>query len=200
LGDHGEFVHYGRSSMRERLSVRTLRRLIPLALVAGALTAPSAASAAYRDVVLADNPDSYFRMDEATTTTTMNNETVAADGTHVLSASGPTFGLGGALASETPNLSVGYLNNQNDRSTFGVTAPYDDFTIEYFIFSPEPNPAPGVDHWWKGRGLVDGDIGGVQNDVGTAIIQNRHVGFGMGNASTSTDTTIESTTVVTGGT
>jgi hypothetical protein len=137
-------------------------RLALLGLTAFLITvalAPAHAFGAYRDVVLADLPDSYYRMDDAGPPT-MDNQTAGANGTHVNTATGPTFGLGGALSSETPNLSVGYLNNETDHSTFPVTT-YDAFTIEFWVFSPEPNPAAGVDLWYEGKGLVDGDISGV---------------------------------------
>lgn len=144
----------------------------------------------YWTAVRNDNPARYFRMDDPGPPT-MFDETFGADGTHV---SDPTFGVGGALMSETPNLSVGYSDADPDRSTFGVAA-HDAFTIEFWVLSLEPNPDADDDLWYEGKGLVDGDISGAANDSGVALVRNGHVGFGLGNP----DTMIESTTAVNDG-
>ena len=171
-----------------RLGLLTL-----IALLTGVALVPAQSSAAYSDEVLADNPHSYFRMDDGNLT--MDNVTAAPNGSHVQTATGPTLGIGGALTAETPNHSVGYLNDETDHSTFLVNdtlATYDAFTIEFFVFSPDPNPVPGATQWHSGKGLVDGDINNPANDAGVAIIQNGLVGFGMGNP----DVTIASATAV----
>lgn len=166
-----------------------VRRLVPTVLVVAAAVAPASAGAAYSDIVLADNPDSYFRLDDADAT--MVNETEQPDGTHV---DDPILGLPGALTTETPNLGIAYSDPDADRSDFTVTT-YDEFSLEFFVITTQTAPGAGATQWYQGFGLVDGEVSGAQNDAGVAMIRSGHVGFGLGNP----DTTIESTTAVNDG-
>jgi len=52
----------------------------------------------------------------------------------------------------------------------------------------------GTGQWWAGKGLVDGEVAGVQDDFGVALVGNK-AAFGVGNA----DSTIASTTPINNG-
>ena len=159
-----------------------------LVLLVAASFAPAQAFGAYKDIVLADNPNSYFRLDDADAT--MINETAQPDGAHV---DNPVLGLPGALTSETPNLGISY-GSGTDRSDFSVTS-YDEFSIEFFVITTQASLPDTADQWFKGYGLVDGEVSGVSNDAGVALVRHGRVGFGVGNP----DITLESTSAVNDG-
>lgn len=77
------------------------------------------------------------------------------------------------------------LNGSN--SSTSITRPVeDDFTIMcWFLTSSSDGTAA---QWYQGRGLVDGEVGGVSNDFGTAIGAGK-IMFGTGNP----DSTLVST-------
>jgi hypothetical protein len=154
-------------------------------LAIGAGNAP----AEYRSAVLADNPDSYFRMDDGDET--LRNETANGNGEHVAN---PTRHSPGALVNAQPNFAVAYASNATDRSRFQVsdTGSYTAFSLEFFVNTALTFPDAGP-QWYNGRGLVDGEVSGVTNDAGTALMPDGRVGFGMGNP----DVTIRSASVIT---
>jgi hypothetical protein len=53
----------------------------------------------------------------------------------------------------------------------------DDFTIECWVKTTQ---TAATGHWWRGRGLVDGEVFGIVNDFGTALV-GRKFAFGTGN-------------------
>jgi hypothetical protein len=65
----------------------------------------------------------------------------------------------------------------------------EDFTIEYWIQTTQVG-ALGTG-WVVGKGIVDGEVGGVANDFGTALVGNKLV-FGTGDPATSSDLNIQS--------
>ncbi|MES2780897.1 MAG: IPT/TIG domain-containing protein, partial [Bacteroidota bacterium] len=65
----------------------------------------------------------------------------------------------------------------------------EDFTIEYWMQTTQVG-ATGTG-WAGGKGIVDGEVGGVVNDFGTALLGNKLV-FGTGNPATNADLTIQS--------
>ena len=67
----------------------------------------------------------------------------------------------------------------------------DDFTISFWIKTVQTG---GTGQWYNGKGLVDGEVGGVANDFGTVLLGSKF-GFGVGNP----DTTITSTTSINDG-
>jgi hypothetical protein len=67
-----------------------------------------------------------------------------------------------------------------------------DFTLEAWIKAA--GPSLGGNMFWQGNGLIYSDIGGVADDFGASILNNRFT-FGVGNP----DTTLQSTTDVTTG-
>lgn len=68
----------------------------------------------------------------------------------------------------------------------------EDFTISFWMRTTET--APSDANWYKGRGLVDAEVGGVTDDMGISQIENT-VMFGVGNP----DTNIKGTAAVNDG-
>jgi len=64
-----------------------------------------------------------------------------------------------------------------------------DFTIEYWMNTTEV-AYPGTG-WYEGAGIVDGEIGGTANDLGTSLLGNK-LAFGTGDPSSAQDVTITS--------
>ena len=172
---------------RVRVSDRSRARRSALSLLlatVGLGIGTADAFADYRSAVLADNPDSYFRMDD--TDATMRNETANGNGVHI---GDPNLRVPGALPNATPNYAVTYFSNDDDRSRFQIsdTGTYDDFSLEFLVWTGQDVPNNGS-QWYNGAGLVDGEIAGVTNDAGVALMPGGSVGFGMGNP----DLTIQS--------
>jgi hypothetical protein len=68
-----------------------------------------------------------------------------------------------------------------------------DFTVEYWMRTTQ-TAASGTT-WWQGNGIVDGDLAGVQNDFGTALLGNK-LSFGVGNPGGGVDVSVRSKTTV----
>lgn len=66
-----------------------------------------------------------------------------------------------------------------------------DWTIAFWV---NTTASGGSGQWWNGKGLVDGEVAGVVDDFGTALVGNK-AAFGVGNP----DTTIASTTAINDG-
>ena len=66
-----------------------------------------------------------------------------------------------------------------------------DFTISFWLKTTD---AGGTGQWWAGKGLVDGEVAGVANDFGTALV-GPNIAFGVGNP----DATITSSAEVNDG-
>ena len=66
-----------------------------------------------------------------------------------------------------------------------------DWTIAFWV---NTTASGGSGQWWNGQGLVDGEVAGVVDDFGTALVGNK-AAFGVGNP----DTTIASTTAINDG-
>ncbi len=156
-------------------------------------TAGTASAGHYSDIVMSDGPSNYFRMDDPTLPNMKNEVGGELWGTHT---GAPLLEVGGGLALESPNLAVGYEPGPDiDRSLFPIDfklLSYDAFSIEFLVWTPMESPPPGVQQWYDGAGLVDGEVTGVTTDAGTALIGDGKVGFGMG----SPDTTIASKTSI----
>jgi hypothetical protein len=68
---------------------------------------------------------------------------------------------------------------------------WSDWTIAFWM---KTTATGGTPQWYNGKGLVDGEVGGVTDDFGTALVGNK-AAFGVGNP----DTTITSTTAINDG-
>jgi hypothetical protein len=172
--------------MRAFVRPGVARRLLISSVLAVAGLAASAAPtlADYPSVVMADNPDSYFRMDDAGAV--MHNETANGDGAHI---GEPNLQVPGALPNASPNYAVTYFANDDDRSRFQIsdTGSYTDYSIEFLVWTGQAVPNNG-NQWYNAAGLVDGEVSGVTSDTGAALMPDGTVGFGKGNP----DTTIKS--------
>jgi hypothetical protein len=70
----------------------------------------------------------------------------------------------------------------NGSSTQRVIEPrpvQDDFSLAFWIKTAQAGT--GSTHWFEGRGLLDGEVGGVTNDFGTSLMAGGKIGFGVGN-------------------
>jgi autotransporter-associated beta strand protein len=70
----------------------------------------------------------------------------------------------------------------NGTSTQRVISPrpvQDDFTFSFWIKTSAAGT--GSTHWFEGRGLLDGEVGGVTDDFGTSLMAGGKVSFGVGN-------------------
>lgn len=82
----------------------------------------------------------------------------------------------------------------NGTSTSYATIPrpnWMDWTIAYWV---KTTATGGTPNWYNGEGLVDGEVAGVVDDFGTALVGSQ-AAFGVGNP----DTTITSTTAINDG-
>ncbi|HKW28535.1 MAG TPA: beta-L-arabinofuranosidase domain-containing protein [Verrucomicrobiae bacterium] len=66
-----------------------------------------------------------------------------------------------------------------------------DWTIAFWVKTTDTGGTP---NWYNGKGMVDGEVSGVVDDFGTALVGNK-AAFGIGNP----DTTITSTTAINDG-
>ena len=73
----------------------------------------------------------------------------------------------------------------------------EDFTVTMWVKTTDTAGGAGA-HWWSGKGLVDGEVGGGGADWGTAIVNGKFV-LGVGSAA-SGDTTIASSVNINDGT
>ncbi|MDB6112540.1 MAG: hypothetical protein JWR69_4290, partial [Pedosphaera sp.] len=64
----------------------------------------------------------------------------------------------------------------------------DDFTIAFWA---KTTATGGTPQWYNGRGFVDGEVGGVTTDFGTALVGNKF-GFGVGKP----DVTLTATNII----
>ena len=88
----------------------------------------------------------------------------------------------GALAAEFDGTN-GYVQIPRSIST--------NFTIAFWM---NTTGTGGGNQWYNGKGLVDGEVGGVTGDFGTALVGNK-IAFGVGNPDTTLSEPMRSTTV-----
>jgi len=100
----------------------------------------------------------------------------------LLAAPGGAWAIGNALSFDAT------------KSTYvQVARPVsDDFTIEFWVKTSMTSPT-GT-QWYQGAGLVDGEMSGLVNDFGIALLNDK-AAFGVGNP----DVTIQSTTTINDG-
>ena len=87
---------------------------------------------------------------------------------------------------------------QFDGSGPSVTIPAsvtDDFTVTMWVKTTDNGGWSGA-HWWAGKGLVDGEIGGGGADWGTALVNGKFV---LGVGSTGGDVTVASSANINNG-
>lgn len=94
---------------------------------------------------------------------------------------------------------VGSQAAQFNGSGASVTIPppvTDDFTVTMWVKTTDTAGSAGA-HWWTGKGLVDGEIGGGGADWGTSIVNGRFV---LGIGSSNGDTSVVSSAAINDGT
>ncbi|MFN7714408.1 MAG: LamG-like jellyroll fold domain-containing protein, partial [Pseudanabaenaceae cyanobacterium] len=72
----------------------------------------------------------------------------------------------------------------------------DNFSISAWIKTTDTSN--NGNFWWEGKGIVDGDVNGISNDFGLALLGNK-AAFGMGDPNNNTDITIRSQTTINDG-
>lgn len=119
----------------------------------------------------------------------------------------------------TPTLTANSLNGRPGVAFSSSSSSYiqipvvvtTDWSI-FIVFSttqtgPNSTPTPGpgqahtdngINHWWGGQGIFDGEVGGSVNDFGISLCGSptAYLGYGAGDTSSGTDTTEFSATAV----
>jgi len=119
----------------------------------------------------------------------------------------------------TPTLTANSLNGKSGVAFSSSSSSYiqipvvvtTDWSI-FIVFSttqtgPNSTPTPGpgqahtdngINHWWGGQGIFDGEVGGSVNDFGISLCGSptAYLGYGAGDTSSGTDTTEFSATAV----
>ena len=103
----------------------------------------------------------------------------------VLGGQNGTFNGGTFIADRTgaPGKAL-QVNGSSDYATIPRQIQM-NWTIAFWV---KTTATGGTGQWWNGKGLVDGEVAGVADDFGTAMVGNK-AAFGVGNP----DTTITST-------
>jgi RHS repeat-associated protein len=115
----------------------------------------------------------------------LSNGGILAAGTYFQN-SGTTALNGGLLGAPTPPPgSALSFNGSTDYVQLASRPVQNDFTIEFWLQSTQVAGSNG--QWWRGMGLVDGEVSGVVNDFGVSLGAGQ-VLFGTGNP----DSTIRS--------
>ena len=156
---------------------RFLAVLTSVVVVGQMLVLVPAASAADEQPL----PVAHYALDEASGTTIADSSGNAHDGVYHDSPSLGEPGQAGTAAR---------FSSTADRGTIPRTIG-NDFSIEFWMKTQQTGGGGEGSPWYHGQGLVDGEVGGVTDDFGTALLGNR-VGFGVGNW----DVTVHSTTPV----
>ncbi|MCF2489118.1 LamG-like jellyroll fold domain-containing protein [Dyadobacter sp. CY347] len=110
-----------------------------------------------------------------------------------ITANGPTELCFGSTVLLTAN---GLLSNPavyfdgNDAQMDFNRQISEDFTIEYWLKTTDRGNEGS--QWFNGKGIVDGDVGGVNMDFGTSLLGSK-LAFGIGGGYTQADHTIQST-------
>jgi predicted alpha-1,6-mannanase (GH76 family) len=112
---------------------------------------------------------------------------VAADS----SGNGNNGNLNGAVWTNTGRFNGCLAFNGVNSSVQITNTLANDFSIVFWVRTTQ---TAGTGQWYNGRGLVDGDYPGNNNDFGTALVGGKFA-FGVGNP----DTTILSTSVINDG-
>jgi Concanavalin A-like lectin/glucanases superfamily len=157
-----------------------------LFLVAGFVSAlwGNLALAAYKDVVLADNPVAYYRFEESSGTTATDTTGNSNDGTYV---NGVQINQPGA-----PNLGKAARFDGIDDYVSTPRTVSTSFTLELWI-NTTASSLTGAQAY-EGNGLLWSDVGGAANDFVMAMLNNG-LSFFTGNP----DITVTSATAINDG-
>lgn len=156
-----------------------MKKLLLFALLIGIILAMSFPASA--DIT--ENLILWLTMDAETATNDMLFDASGKNVSATMKGS-PTAVYDGAIGHAMHFNGVSYITLPNITSK--------DFTISFWIRTTET--APSDPQWYKGRGLFDGEVGGVTDDMGVSQIGDS-VMFGVGNP----DTNIKGFTAVNDG-
>jgi hypothetical protein len=116
-----------------------------------------------------------------------------------ISGSTTTYSLTGSASGSLVN-GTGYSNINNGTWVFDGVDDYitltrpvqDDFTLSCWFKTNQTGSLPT--QWYLGKGLIDCEVGNIQNDFGLGIGGGRVI-YGIGNQATQVDVSIYSTTL-----
>jgi hypothetical protein len=128
----------------------------------------------YALVVAAGSPVNYYRLDDGTTSTVID-DTTAANNNGVWFNS-PTRRAAGAIVGDASTAVT--FDGVNDYGTI-TRQISSDFSIELWMKASQ-GIGTGTS-WYNGAGLVDGEVSGVANDFGLALLADGRVAAGTGN-------------------
>ncbi len=103
------------------------------------------------------------------------------DGNNGLHSGGYSLSTGGVVGDgfDNPHRAVVY-NGSSGCTRIPRVIGETDFSMVFWV---KTGTSGGTPNWYNGKGLVDGEVGGVQNDFGVALVGSK-VGFGVGNPDT----------------
>jgi len=134
----------------------------------------------YRDIILPDNPVRYYELDELSGTTL--NDSSGNNG-HATVISG-SVGWG-----QVPLAPGSEFSALFDGDTATLANPITtDFSIEFWVQKTGTWRNDG-NHWYKGNGLIDAEVGGNTNDFGVSGRGNS-ISFGVGGSDTTITTNV----------
>ncbi len=176
------------------------------------IATPTANATGYNDSGLTAATTYFYRVRSANSGGTSAFTANASATTQTGGGTGPTpvavYTLNGNVLD-----SVGTNNGTNNGATFsagiiGQAADFDgvadrvniprtiggNFTIAFWVKTTTTGGGTATSQWFAGKGLVDGEVSGVQNDFGVSLVGGQ-AAFGVGNP----DTTIRSTSTINNG-
>jgi hypothetical protein len=123
------------------------------------------------------NPVGYWPLNESSGTVAYElvNGSNGVDGGSFVLTTGGSAGAG----FPNPHRIVVYNGSSGYTQVPRLIGPT-NFSIVFWV---KTSVSGGTPNWYNGAGLVDGEVGGVQNDFGVALVGAK-VGFGVGNPDT----------------
>lgn len=129
----------------------------------------------YLGWAMSANPVAYWPLGE--TSGTVATEII--QGSNGVYAGGYTLTTGGAVGDGfgTPHRIV-FFNGTSGYAQIPRLIGQTNFSIVFWVRTATTGGTP---NWYNGKGLVDGEVGGVQNDFGVTLVGAK-VSFGIGNS------------------
>jgi len=121
------------------------------------------------------NPVAYWPLGDVSGTVA----TELIQGSNGVYAGGYTLTTGGAVGDGfgSPHRIV-FFNGTTGYAQIPRLIGQTNFSIAFWVRTATTGGTP---NWYNGKGLVDGEVGGVQNDFGVTLVGTK-VGFGIGNS------------------
>lgn len=129
----------------------------------------------YLGWAMAANPVAYWPLSDVSGTVA----TELIQGSNGVYAGGCTLTTGGAVGDGFGNPHrIVFFNGSTAYAQIPRVIGQTNFSIVFWVRTATTGGTP---NWYNGRGLVDGELSGAQNDFGVALVGAK-VGFGIGNA------------------